>query len=169
MAIGRLWAAETVWLTVVGGVLGLLTCQWLIGAIVALAPEGIPRLDEVTIDLPVAVFSVAVMALVTLLCGATPIRHASVVNLVETLNDGSRTRRRRPLVSHALVAAGAADRPRRRPAGRGRTGGAQLHGAAESRSRLHQRSGAADEGRAARSTARTPARGSPSCSRTCAR
>ena len=26
-----------------------------------------------------------------MLCGAAPIRHASIVNLVETLNDGSRT------------------------------------------------------------------------------
>ena len=91
MAIGRLWAAETLWLTVVGGTLGLLTCQWLIGMIVALAPEGIPRLNEVTIDLPVALFSITVMTIVTLLCGAAPIRHASIVNLVETLNDGSRS------------------------------------------------------------------------------
>jgi putative ABC transport system permease protein len=91
MAIGRLWAAETVWLTVVGGALGLLTCQWLIGMIVALAPQGIPRLDEVTIDVPVALFSIAVMTIATLLCGVAPIRHASVVNLAETLNDGSRT------------------------------------------------------------------------------
>ena len=57
----------------------------------ALAPEGIPRLDEVTIDVPVALFSITVMAIATLLCGAAPIRHASIVNLVETLNDGSRT------------------------------------------------------------------------------
>jgi len=90
-AIGRLWAAETVWLVVVGGGLGLLACQWFIAAIVALAPEGIPRLDQVAIDLPVAAFSIAVMAAVTFLCAAAPIRHASVTNLVETLNDGSRT------------------------------------------------------------------------------
>lgn len=90
-AIGRLWAAETVWLTLAGGLLGLLTCQWFISAIVALAPEGMARLDEVAIDVPVVIFSVSVMALATLLCGAAPIRHASVWNLVETLNDGSRT------------------------------------------------------------------------------
>jgi predicted permease len=91
LAIGRLWAAETVCLTVVGGAVGLLTCRWLIGMIVAFAPEGIPRLDEVTMDVPVALFSVTVMTIATLLCGAAPIRHASVVNLAETLNDGSRT------------------------------------------------------------------------------
>jgi len=90
-AIGRLWAAETGWLAVLGGVFGLLTCQWFIRAIIALAPEGIPRLDEVAIDVPVAIFSVSVMAVATLLCGAAPIRHASILNLLETLNDGSRT------------------------------------------------------------------------------
>lgn len=90
-AVARVWAAETVWLAVVGGALGILTCEWFIRAIIALAPEGIPRLDEVAIDVPVAVFSVTVMGVATLLCGAAPIRHASVLNLVETLNDGSRT------------------------------------------------------------------------------
>jgi putative ABC transport system permease protein len=90
-AIAGLWAAETVWLVVIGGGFGLLTCQWFIAAIVTLAPAGIPRLDEVAIDLPVAAFSIAIMAAVTFLCAAAPIRHASVLNLVETLNDGSRT------------------------------------------------------------------------------
>jgi putative ABC transport system permease protein len=90
-AIARLWAAETIWLTVLGGALGLLACQWLIGMIVALAPDGIPRLDEVTIDRTVAMFSVAIMAIASLLCAAAPIRHASVVNLIDTLNDSSRT------------------------------------------------------------------------------
>ncbi len=90
-AIARLWAAETVWLTVIGGALGLLLCQWLIGTIIALAPEGIPRMDEVAIDWTVAGFSILTMAVATLLCAAAPIRHASVVNLIESLNDGSRT------------------------------------------------------------------------------
>jgi putative ABC transport system permease protein len=91
VTIARLWAAETVWLTVIGAVLGLLVCQWLIATIVALAPEGIPRLDEVAIEWPVALFSIATMALATLLCGAAPIRHASMLNLTESLNDASRT------------------------------------------------------------------------------
>lgn len=90
-SIARLWAAETVWLTLIGGALGLLACQWLIAMIIALAPEGIPRLDEVAIDRTVALFSVVVMAIATLLCAAAPIRHAGAVNLLETLNDGSRT------------------------------------------------------------------------------
>ena len=90
-AIARLWAAETVWLTVSGGALGLLICQWLIGSIIALAPDGIPRMDEVAIDWTVAGFSILTMAIATLLCAAVPIRHAGVANLLESLNDGSRT------------------------------------------------------------------------------
>lgn len=90
-AVGRLWAAESAWLTIISGALGLLACQWLIGLIIAFAPAGIPRLDEVTINLPVAAFSVTVMMLTMLLCGGTPIRHASLINVIESLNDGSRT------------------------------------------------------------------------------
>jgi predicted permease len=90
-AIARLWVAETVWLTALGGALGLLMCQWLIGTIITLAPEGIPRMDEVAMDWTVAGFSILTMATVTLLCAAAPIRHASVTNLIESLNDGSRT------------------------------------------------------------------------------
>ena len=89
--IGRNWLAETLVLTAAGAALGLLLCQWFITAILALAPEGIPRLDAVAINTPVALFSLSVMAIVTLLCGMAPIRHASTLSLVETLNDGSRT------------------------------------------------------------------------------
>lgn len=90
-AIARLWVAETVWLTAIGGALGLLMCQWLIDTIIALAPEAIPRMDEVAIDWTVAGFSILTMAVATLLCAAAPIRQASVINLIESLNDGSRT------------------------------------------------------------------------------
>ncbi len=90
-AIAQLWVIETLLLTVIGGALGLVACQALIAMIVALAPEGIPRLDEVTINLPVALFSIGVMTLATLLCGIAPIRYASVLNLTDTLNDSSRT------------------------------------------------------------------------------
>jgi putative ABC transport system permease protein len=90
-AVARLWIAETVWLTVIGGAAGLLICQWLIGGIIALAPAGIPRMNEVAIDWTVAGFSMLTMAVATLLCAAAPIRHAGVVNLIESLNDGSRS------------------------------------------------------------------------------
>jgi predicted permease len=91
VAIARLWIAETAWLTAIGGALGLLLCQWLIATIITLAPEGIPRMDEVAIDWTVAGFSILTMAVATLLCSAAPVRHAGLVHLTESLNDGSRT------------------------------------------------------------------------------
>ena len=60
-------------------------------AIIALAPEGIPRLDEVAIDCASRAVQHDGDGVATLLCGIAPIRHASVVNLIESLNDGSRT------------------------------------------------------------------------------
>ena len=140
MAIGRLWAAETVWLTVIGGALGLLTCQWLIrrDRRARAGRHSAARRSRRSI-VPVALFSITVMAVATLLCGAAPIRHASIVNLIETLNDGSRTvagGRSYRTRSTLLVAA---DRPGRGAAGRRRTGRAQLRRAADARLRLRSR------------------------------
>lgn len=90
-AVGRQWAVEALLLAITGGAIGLLVSQWFVDAIVALAPAGIPRLDEVAINVPVAAFSFAVMAIVSLLCGVAPVRQTGAVNLAETLNDSSRT------------------------------------------------------------------------------
>jgi putative ABC transport system permease protein len=85
------WIAETLVLAIAGGVAGLLIAQWLAGAIVALAPEGIPRLDQVAISVPVALFSGVVMTLVTLLCGLAPAREAGVLDEVEALKEDGRS------------------------------------------------------------------------------
>jgi putative ABC transport system permease protein len=85
------WIAETLVLAIAGGVAGLLIAQWLAGAIVALAPEGIPRLDQVAISVPVALFSGVVMTLVALLCGLAPAREAGVLDVVETLKEDGRS------------------------------------------------------------------------------
>jgi predicted permease len=91
LAVGRPWVIESLLLTVVGGAIGLLFSQLLVDGIVALAPAGIPRLDEVTINVPVALFTFAVMAAVSVLCGAAPVRQTGTVSLAPALNDSSRT------------------------------------------------------------------------------
>jgi putative ABC transport system permease protein len=85
------WAREAAVLATFGGAVGLLLAYGLTGAIVALAPDGIPRLDDVAVNGAAAAFSVAVMAVTTLLCGLAPMRQSSALNLVETLNDANRT------------------------------------------------------------------------------
>jgi predicted permease len=90
-AVQGQWAREAAILATLGGVAGVLVSYWLVGAIVALAPEGIPRLGDISINAPVAAFSIGVMSVVTLLCGMAPMRHSSTINLLEALNDENRT------------------------------------------------------------------------------
>jgi putative ABC transport system permease protein len=90
LGLGRLWALETFVLAVTGGVLGLIASRWIAAAIVALAPDDVPRLTEVAIDGRVAVFTAVVVIATALLCGLGPMRHAGKSNLVESLNDAAR-------------------------------------------------------------------------------
>jgi putative ABC transport system permease protein len=85
------WVAETLLLAVAGGIMGLLIAEWLAAAIVALAPDGIPRLDRVTINVPVAIFSGVVMMLVALLCGLAPARQAGDLDVAEALKEDGRS------------------------------------------------------------------------------
>jgi predicted permease len=85
------WVTETLVLAIAGGVSGLVIAQWLVAAIVALAPDGIPRLDQVGINLPVAAFSAVVITLVALLCGLAPARQAGSLDVADVLKDEGRS------------------------------------------------------------------------------
>ena len=61
--------AESAVLSAGGAAAGLLLAEWAMAGIVRLAPAGTPRLDDVRLDLPVLVFTLAVAVLVTLVCG----------------------------------------------------------------------------------------------------
>lgn len=89
-ALGRLWVLEAIVLAVAGGTLGLITSHWIAAAIVALAPDDVPRLDEVAINLPVAAFTFAAILITTLLCGIAPVRHAGGAGLLDGLNEAAR-------------------------------------------------------------------------------
>jgi putative ABC transport system permease protein len=89
--LGRGWIIEATTLAVVGGALGLLLAQWLTAAILSLAPDGIPRLVEASINLPVAFFALAATLATALFCGIGPIREAGLLNVVEGLGEGGRS------------------------------------------------------------------------------
>ncbi len=89
-AIGRLWIIETLLVAAAGGVLGLAVAHWIARAIVALAPDDLPRVADVSIDMTVALFTFAAVMLVALVTGAMPLRHAGADNLVASL-EGERT------------------------------------------------------------------------------
>jgi predicted permease len=64
---------ESVVLGLLGSVLGLALAYGAIRALVAAAPDGLPRLHEIGISLPVLVFTLGVSLLASLLFGAIPI------------------------------------------------------------------------------------------------
>ena len=90
MQVGRQWLLETLVLSTAGGVLGLAASYWIARAIIVLAPPDIPRVAEVTINMPVALFSCAIIAAAAVLCGAAPVRQAGAFSLVDALNDAAR-------------------------------------------------------------------------------
>jgi putative ABC transport system permease protein len=81
---------ESVVLAVAAGLFGLLLASWGTQALLAVAPEGIPRLDEVRMNVPVFVFALAAATLCGVLFGLAPALRASRAPLVETLKDGAR-------------------------------------------------------------------------------
>jgi predicted permease len=68
---------ESMTLAALGGACGLLIAFGALRLLVAMAPAGLPRLADITIDAPVLVFSLAVSGLAGLLFGSIPVfKHA---------------------------------------------------------------------------------------------
>ncbi|MDQ3687842.1 MAG: ABC transporter permease [Acidobacteriota bacterium] len=96
---------ESVLLSVLGGVLGMLLALWGMGLITSYLPDGIPRLRETGIDAPVFGFTLVVSLLTGVLFGLAPALQVSRTNLTETLKEGDRgsTGRRQHLRSVLVV------------------------------------------------------------------
>lgn len=88
--VGRLWAFETMLLSLAGGALGLLASSWIAAAVVALGPDDVPRLAEVSIDWNVALFTFVVVSATALLGAAAPVRQAGTTDLLDALHDSAR-------------------------------------------------------------------------------
>ena len=81
---------ESLMLAVIGAVLGVLLAYWGTNFIANQLPEGIPRLTETSIDVPVLAFTLGVSLFVGLLFGLAPALQASRLNLTEALKEGDR-------------------------------------------------------------------------------
>jgi putative ABC transport system permease protein len=81
---------ESALLAALGAVLGILLAFWGTSFIAAQLPDGIPRLQEASVDAPVLVFTLAVSLLTGLLFGLAPALQASRPNLTEGLKEGER-------------------------------------------------------------------------------
>ena len=105
--IMRQLLTESVLLALIGGSLGLLLAVWGLDLLLALAPENLPRVKDVSIDARALGFTFGITLLTGVLFGFVPALQASRPNLNETLKEGGRGMTgdaRRQRVRHALVA-----------------------------------------------------------------
>src|SRR5580693_7792046 len=88
--LARQLLTESTLLSVISGVVALLTVLLLKNAIVSLAPADIPRLNEVDVSAGVLSFAFVVSILTGVLFGLAPALQAANPNQVENLREGSR-------------------------------------------------------------------------------
>ena len=89
--LSRLCLLESAALSTAGGVLGLVLSHWIAAAIVRLGPDDVPRLADVSINLPVVAFTSGIVFLTVLVCAVSPVRRASASDLLNALKDGGHT------------------------------------------------------------------------------
>ncbi len=88
--IGWELLSESLTLAAAGGVAGLLLADAGVRLLIAAAPEGLPRLEEIRIDATVLTFTVAISLLAGLLFGLLPVLKFARPELASTLKDGGR-------------------------------------------------------------------------------
>ncbi|MFP5264635.1 MAG: ABC transporter permease [Blastocatellia bacterium] len=104
--IARQLLTESLLLAVIGGGAGLVLAVWGIDALLALAPEGLPRVKDVSIDSGAMMFTLAISLLTGLVFGLAPVLQASHPNLNESLKEGGKGSSggpRRQRIRNALV------------------------------------------------------------------
>jgi predicted permease len=85
----RLQMAEALAVAFAAGVLAVVLAGVTLPVFLHAAPEGIPRLDQVRLDLPTLVATFSLVVLVAIVCGAAPALRASSPDLT-ALRDGGR-------------------------------------------------------------------------------
>ena len=88
--IARQLVTESLLMATSGGVIGVASAQWCLSALPALIGNRVPRVDDVTLSLPVLAVSIAAVVLGGLLVAALPILHLSVARIEPMLRSGSR-------------------------------------------------------------------------------
>jgi putative ABC transport system permease protein len=89
--IARELLLESVTLAILGGVAGLGLAFGALRLLVALAPGNLPRLADITLDVPVLLFTLGVSVVAGLLFGAIPVFKYAGARLGLTLRGGGRT------------------------------------------------------------------------------
>ena len=104
--VTREFLTESLTLGLAGGVVGVGLAWGGLRVLRALGPSGLPRLDEVTLNSPVLLFTLGVSLAAGLLFGLVPALRQGGLNLVNALKEGGRggsPGRERHRARHALV------------------------------------------------------------------
>ncbi len=88
--IARQLLTESVLLAFLGSLLGVLVARWGMKALIALAPDTLPRAGEIGVDGRVLAFTCALALVTGIGFGLAPVFQALRVNLNATLKDGGR-------------------------------------------------------------------------------
>ena len=88
--IARQLLTESVVLAVVSAIVGLALAAWGIGALVAAAPDGVPRLEQTTLDPFVLAFTLLVTLVSAMLFGVAPALRAARVDVQTVIKEGGR-------------------------------------------------------------------------------
>ena len=87
--IVRQLLSESFVIALLGGALGYFMAVWTRDALIALAPPGVERFHDVSFDLPVLLFALAIVSLTTVLFGLWPAWQASRTDVQLALKSGS--------------------------------------------------------------------------------
>ena len=94
--LARLLFIESLLLACAGGLAGLILAVWTRDVIVALAPDGLPRLTDVAFDARVLLFAAGVSAVTGILFGLVPALQFSKPDVLAALKDAQGGVRSRP-------------------------------------------------------------------------
>ena len=81
---------ESVMLSIVGGAAGLGLAIWGIDVLISFSPEDLPRLDAISLDARVVIFTLVVSIVTGILFGLAPAIQSSSTHLSECLKEGGR-------------------------------------------------------------------------------
>ncbi|HUG09488.1 MAG TPA: ABC transporter permease [Opitutaceae bacterium] len=88
--IARQALVEAVVLALIGGIAGIALSGWTLDALVAAAPESLPRLHEVRLDLRVMAFAFVISLAAGIGCGLAPVLATDRAGLVALIHGGDR-------------------------------------------------------------------------------
>jgi putative ABC transport system permease protein len=89
--IVRQLLSESLLIALLGGAFGALLGGWMLNGLLALAPDDVPQLYRVSLNMTALLFTLVVSALTSVFCGLAPALHAARADLGAALKEGGRS------------------------------------------------------------------------------